>query len=513
MIWESWRSHFLQQNFSGGYNSRDAAFLLTDTEARDLQNVQGTPAGAIVKRRGLVTLASPAVTLTSLYAFEAAATSVLIGAGGTSLYKVAANGTVTAIKTGLTSNVRWEFAQGPQHTVGMATEGKLYGVNGTNTPQQWDGVTGSTADWTNLSGGVSVPNGKFVVTAQNQIFIAGVAANPSRVFWSAIGDPTNWDPASFTGAGFEDFDPDDGQAISSIGLVGPYLLVAKPRKLWILVDPATAQVRRLSNNVGVIAHRSLASAAEGTYFLAEDRGVYVTDGSKLSPISDKIQPTIDSVQPGLRTQAAGCYFDAHYYLSIPVGGVANDTVLDYDATLQSWWKHSFGSNQWAVWHLNGIAALYSAKATAAIVDQAFVPNTFTDNGSAFQWRWASAWHSPSFYRRRWFPTPFYRKRLRQVRLGGEGTVDFSMAKDFTVGESLVAPNVFGTAAAGDTFGGAGLFGEDGTFGGSPTVSKARFNSLGVANAFSLVFSSTSTTADSLIYYMMALVDRRDGVPA
>ena len=46
-----------------------------------------------------------------------------------------------------------------------------------------DGV-GSTANWTATDSGGTVPNGKFLVYNQNQVFVSGVAANPSRVYWS-----------------------------------------------------------------------------------------------------------------------------------------------------------------------------------------------------------------------------------------------------------------------------------------------------------------------------------------
>lgn len=476
--------------------------------SRDLSNVQGTVAGAIVKRNGLVTLASPAAASTSLTASEATPTNVLLGATGTTLVSVTSGGTVTSIKTGVTSNTRWEMINAPI----VSGQGPAYLVNGVDTPQQWSGATAGTAAaaWTNASGGVAVPNGKYAIYANNQAIITGVSATPSRVFWSAIADPTNWDPASLTGAGFVDLDPNDGMAITALGKVGPYILVAKPRKLWVITDLATAQNRRISDQIGCVAHRSMQSGPEGTYFLSEDRGVYRTNGSQLEPISDVIQPTIDAVG-SLKSQAVGAYFNAHYYLSIAGSGSgANDTTLDYDTTLTSWWRHSFGSNQFAVWHPAGTAQLYSAKATAGIVDQCFAPGVTQDNGANFQWVWRGPWQAPSFVRRRLSPTPYYRKRLRQVRMDGSGTVDFSLAKDFAGAETLISSNVLANLSGG-TFGGAGTFGGSGFFGGGSSIQRARFYSLGVANAFSMVFSATSSTADSVDSFLLILKDRVDGV--
>ena len=500
----------LYSNFSLGLNTKSAPYLLDEglgsLPSRDLSNVQGTVAGAIVKRNGLVTLATPATALTSLFASEATTTNSLVGATGTTLVSVTTGGTVTSIKTAVTNNARWEFISAPV----VSGQGPVYGVNGLDTPQQWSGATAGTAtvNWTNASGAVAVPNGKYCIYANNQAFITGVSATPSRVFWSALADPTNWDPASLTGAGFADFDPNDGQVITAIGKVGPYILVAKPRKLWVIADTATATIRRITDQVGCVAHRTMQSGPEGTYFLSEDRGVYLTNGTKLEPISDIISPTIDAID-GARGSACAAYFNGHYYLSVAgTGSLPNDTTLDYDTTLTSWWRHSFGSNQFAVWHPVGSAQLYSAKATAAIVDQCFAAGVNTDNGSNFFWVWRGPWQSPSFFRRRLFPTPYYRKRLRQMRFDGAGTVDVSLAKDFAGAETIVRQNVF--AVAGSTnFGGPQPFGGPQLFGGSGTVQRARAYSLGVANAFSVVFSSTSSTADIVDSYLLIMHDRKD----
>ena len=497
-------------DFSAGLNTKDAPYLLDEglgpLPCRDVLNVQGSQAGAIAKRNGLVTLATPPAPPLSLYAFEVPNPPRLVVVAGGQVYSCDTNGNLVSLKAGLNPNLRWEFASAPI----IGAQGPLYGLNGTDAPQTWDGAAGATSNWVATTG--AVPNGKYCIFANNQLFIAGTAAFPSRVYWSAINDPTSWDPAALTGAGFQDFDPRDGQAITAIGRVGPYVLIAKPRKLWVLVDPATATTRQISDSIGCVAHRSLAAGPEGTFFLSEDRGVYITNGTSLTPISDGVQPTIDAAR-ALLPLAAGAYFSGHYYLSLALaGGVTNDSVLDYDTTRPAWWRHSFGSNQFAVWHVNNIANLYSAKSTAGIVDQCFVPGVTTDNGQMFPWIWRGPWQSPSFYRRRLFPTPYYRKRLRQVRLDGVGTVDFSLAKDFATVESLIRGNILGTPVVTDTWAGnVSGWATDGPWAGGPGVLRGRAYTLGVANAFSVVFGATSNTQDAVTSYVLMMQDRKDGV--
>ena len=290
-----------------------------------------------------------------------------------------------------------------------------------------------------------------------------------------------------------DFDPNDGQPITGLGTVGTYLLVCKPNKLWLLVDPAGPTVRRLSTNTGCSAHRSIVASPEGTFFLSEDRGVYLTNGSSLKPISDKVLPTIKHA--AVLGRVNGAYLDAHYYLSFPDGiPSGGGFTLDFDTRLNSWWKHSFVSQQLAAMHPLGGSdpprVLFSANARAQQVDTCFAPGVWQDSGSNFAWYWQGPWQSPTFYRRRRFPTPYFRKRLRQLRLNGAGTVDLNIAFDMDSVGRTVGTDIFGGAAF-------------------DTPIWTRFNSLGVGNEWSFKLSGTSSTQDLVTGYAMIVIDRKD----
>ena len=494
-------------DFSGGINTRDQPYLLDQSQARDLSNLQGTAAGALVKRAGCQTLATTPAALTSLFALESITPSYLVGAGGTALYSVSAGGTVTPIKTGVTNNASWEFVSAPA----VSSQGPLYGMNGTDTPQQWSG-SGSTGAWTATDTGGTVPNGKYCIYAQNQVFVTGVAANPSRVYWSGIADPTAWNPANLNGSGFMDLDPADGEATTGIGTVGPYILVGKPSKLWVITNVATASARKVGSNVGVTSHRSIVETRDGTYFFGGDN-VYVTNGSTVKTISALIIPTLGAIQPGQYSQICGAYFNSHYYLSIPLTGLTNDTTLDFDAQLNSWWKHTFASNQFATWTQAGEPYLYSAKSTAPIVEQCFTKGVWQDNGSPFTWTYRGPWSSPVFYRHKWYQTPYYKKRFRQIRIDGYGTVDISTAMNFVGLETLRKANIF-SQTGGGVFGAADgtVFGAaDGTVFGSAFLQRARFHSFGAGYAISIVLSATSTTPDLVTSFILMVVGRRDQV--
>jgi hypothetical protein len=494
---------FYYTDFHGGLNTKDAPYLVQDEQARDLQNVQATTAGAIVKRGGLVTFASLPSALTSLYAYEGSP-PYLVGAGAGKLYAISSGGVATQIGTGFASD-RWEWVQ----TQSVSGSGPVYGMNGVDTPQQWTGNPASgTTPWVATTG--TLQNGKYLILAGNRLWVAGVAAAPSRVYYSDL-IPGNNGPVTWPSSGVSVFDEDDGEPITGLARVGPYILVSKRRRLYVIFDLNIGEARHLSDTVGCIANRSMVAAPEGTYLLAEDGGVYLTNGSVVKPISTAIQPTIDALQT--RANAAGAYYNSHYYLSVDSSGTAgiNDLTLDYDVALQSWWVHTFGSAQYAIWHPTGLPALYSAKATGAIVDQCFVPGVTIDNGQPFTWRWRGPWQSPTFYRRRRFPTPYFKKRFRQMRLDGFGTVDLSLGTDFGATEVLLKSNMFGNVDPEGVFGGAGFYAaEDGSaFGGTAAITRAMQFSLGVYRAISLVFSATSTTSDMVTSYVLMVSDRKD----
>lgn len=464
----------LFSDFSGGLNSKAAPYLLEHNQARDLLNVQTIQAGGIVKRDGLVTFSRPADTLTSLYALEATATDFLVGAGDTTLWKIAADGTATQLNRGLSSGARWEWVQ----TQTSGGQGPLFGSNGVDTPKQWDGAAASMSDWTATSG--TVPRAKYLTLHQNYVFAAGTSATPSRLEWCNIVAGTGTDARDWPSTNRVELDPNDGDEITGLGKVDNLLLVFKRRKLFAVYDPITGANRRISDSIGCVSHRSIVETPAGTFFLAED-GVRRTNGSSVDavPISDPIEPTIKALNPA---DAAGVYFDGHYYLSFPSDG----TVLDYDLIAGSWWVHGISAAQWAVWGDD----LYSAKADSAIVDRAFVSGVSTDNGSAMPWHWKGPWLSPGADLRRTRATPYHRKRWRQIRVEGSGTVDFSIAKDFTGSEVIVRNDIFPVEES-ETFGGSGTFGGEGLFGDGATVRRADMHSLGVARVLSVVVGATS----------------------
>lgn len=93
----------------------------------------------------------------------------------------------------------------------------------------WDGATQTYV--------TAFPQANYSVSYSNYIFAANTAANPSRVSWSALLDPTTWPAANFV-----DVSPNDGFPIVGMFLDGQSIVILKTNSAWKLTggtfDPA-----------------------------------------------------------------------------------------------------------------------------------------------------------------------------------------------------------------------------------------------------------------------------------
>lgn len=482
-------------DFSGGVDPNAGPYLLAENQAQDARNVHTTPTGSFRKREGFSDLVSDTGltsrfdSLHSLAAVNLSTKSLLVSgktasASSDRIAKIVGS-TVTTLKSSLTQGKRWEWVQAPSST---GPQGPVYGVNGTDTPQQWDGSASSTSDWTATTG--TVPSSaKYLLFHTDRIWATGTSSN-GRVQYSGLTsatvpgpDPRNWDSDDYV-----DIEPDDGQSITGIGSVGPYIVVTKPRKIYAITDPVTGAWKKISDEVGCIAHRSIAETTAGTMFLSEEVGVCVTDGNTVRAIGDPVLPLIRTAatnNPTLLPYAAGFYFQHSYYLSIPYSQTYNDLLLEYDLISKSWWVHSVGSAQFALTDPGGTPKLYSASQSAVTVQRAFTPSTYQDSGSTY-----TAYFTGPYLI---FGQPHLQKRINQIRVDARGNLTLAAATEFTGSYTALEGGAFETTDSGGTFGLDGNFGGSGTFGPTPGTAQWRFFTPleGHPRALSLKFSNAS----------------------
>jgi hypothetical protein len=489
--------------------------------------------GSILKRNGstLFTALPPNVELHSLFPCTVSGTKFLLAAGGKNLYSITTAGAVETIGEGFTEGKRWSMVQAPESKE-VAAEGPVYMTNGTDKAQYWTGAEAKTKvkEWTGVKTEDAekrktyekapyVPQGKYMVFVGNRIWMTGIEGDASAVWFSELvpvgeggskGDPSDWPKTNVVR-----FDASDGLPITGIGTVGPYVIVFKESKTWVIHDLNTGANRRIADKVGCIAQRSIVETSGGTFFLTADQGVYLTNGSTVKEMSYNVRPTLLKINPKARENAAGEYWNNHYYISFPYeSSEVNNRTLDYDSILKSWWLHDLTGNQWCRFEATaGEPFLFTIppKKEAGVV-KAWVKEVYQDSGKNYAGEkefaafWISPWQPFAYYIfRHRIKAPFLKKRVRQIFFDGEGEIIPVVYKNFRFGgtsEPAVVDNleestkdktpvIFSTDTS--TFGeGIDKFGEgEAYFGGASKVEAARIYAPGIARVWSVGWGNNS----------------------
>ncbi len=387
-----------------------------------------------------------------------------------------------------------------------------------------------------------VPNGKFMIFAGNRVWMAGMADDPSAVRFSetaVIGEGGEQaDPSAWPKENLVRFDRSDGNPITGIGVVGPYLVLFKEYKTWVIHDLDTGANRKLADTIGCVSHRSIVETVQGTFFLTADQGVYLTEGSKLREMSYNIRPTILAINPTVRENAAGAYFNNHYYLSFASGvSTTNDRTIDFDVILKSWWLHDLAGNEWTVWNpIPGETNLYTIPAaTKAGVVRAFVPGIYTDSGKNFTgngqlgaW-WISSWEPFAYYIfRHRIKAVELKKRVRSIFFNGSGEIIPLVYKNFaSSGEQLagVVGNTpqyepsfpidfstneqeWGNENEEQKWGGETYQGKQMIWGGGVETGAARIYALGTANQWAVGWGNNSAEPFEVDAYVFNISFRK-----
>ena len=355
----------------------------------------------------------------------------------------------------------------------------------------------------------TLPNGKYITYHDNRVFVAGVPASPNTLYWSDITKPRDWLSPN---GGSTQIDPEDGLAITGIGKVGPYLLVFKPRKTYLVTDSNTGAYRRISTNIGCIANRSIVETDNGTFFLSEDLGVCLTDGNSFSIVSGPMRSLLSQIPPGSLANACAIFKDNSYYISFTTGTV-NDYILQYDVTTQTWWIHRIyytsssvgGVNDWTILNPSTTATLYAAGAdtTTFRIFEMFKASIYQDSNSIdYLANWIGPHHT--------FGQPHIRKRCREIRVDGYGNFEVYTQRRFSSANTLEENKIWEASDAGTTFGGTGTLGGTGVFGDSPVITEHRYYTpTNTARAISVKFQSQNNQDMKIFAYTMFMDMRRD----
>ncbi len=181
---------------------------------------------------------------------------------GTKIKRDDADGTFTDLFTGLSA--------GAVPAYFVLEDILVMSQDGSDVPKSWDGSTAQ-----NLAG--SPPNFAFGVAHQNRGWMAGVDANSSRLYYTALLDVED---SIGAGSGSIDIDPRDGDRIMGIA--------SHRNELWIFKGPYKGSIHRITGSaptgsdafarktfatgVGAVGHNTI-------FKFANDLGFIWSDGS------------------------------------------------------------------------------------------------------------------------------------------------------------------------------------------------------------------------------------------
>jgi len=266
-----------------------------------------------------------------------------------------------------------------------------YTFNATDASYKYDGSTAASV--------AAIPVTKYAKWFHNYMFCAGNSTTPSRLYFSNVDDPETWG-----GADYIDVNPNDGDEITGLHVLGDELVVTKRNRVWVLTGFTTASfaVTDLAERItgfGNISHRSMANIGNDLLFLSfigtiphirslqrTRYAVNVAGGI----ISEDIEGTLDGVNTAQLGRAASVFDGRRLYMGIANSSdTYNSLILIYD-TVHKGFTRWTGLNPaaWCISTIGGQAELYFQEASADSVVYKLDTST-SDNGSAIDFSYTT----------------------------------------------------------------------------------------------------------------------------
>lgn len=276
-------------DLAGGQNDSVPGNQIADNEAVSIVNFHVDPnSRGLLQRHGSqkrnTTPLSGSVFVDPFSLVKSNGNAYLIAVASRTVYYSADNGsTWTSLITTATYNTPWS---------GVAfVDDNFYMVNQNDGGRQFTGSAFPTAG--------SMPSAKYIQAYQNRLFAGNTAANPYRLFFSGLLQPTTWTvttdwidlPEAITGIGA----PFDGG-----------LPVYTLNTTWILrgSGPRGFDFQQISSNIGCADHRTIRNfvinGVEYQVFFSlgpngSRRNFYGLNGGTLADLGDKVPNLSDSV--------------------------------------------------------------------------------------------------------------------------------------------------------------------------------------------------------------------------
>ena len=434
------------KDYRGGLNTADGPFNLENNEAQDLLNVSLTEKGAIKQRDGWTILSQVAEAQVINHLrpwYPSPGTRHLLASVDGDIVKLDTAGVRTLVFNG-TAGTIWAMEQNTD----VGGTRFLWAMNGTDTPKMiaTDGVT--VGNWVATTGGV--PNGTMLRVWKNRFWVAGVAAQPQRLYYSGDSgsSPPFVDPRVWPATNFIDIKSteDDLDPITWIEILGDHLIVFKRQSIWAVTNPITADNFRIGP-VGVEA-RFQSCELEGRMYFVNRGGLYSTRG-----LPGDIQyesHNLENLFTG--NQIDDATFDRARIASTPDRHILiscgmssdngeNNTLFEYlpfvrtdreGGSRGAWLKHNIRASAIATFRTASSDDIVFGDVGTNRVAKLFNGNN--DNGVAIAAHWHSSWREIQ-------PEEPY-ERLRRINVLMQGDLVLDVYRDFEAApafsQSLIA---------------------------------------------------------------------------
>ena len=212
-------------------------------------------------------------------------------------------------------------------------------VNGTDTCKAFNG-----SDWITTGGAfdlANMPKGTVVIEWKDRVYTAGVSTSPCILYYSGIANPDTRAVSWTTNNGQIEIEQEDGGgAITALEKVPGYLLIFKERsmKRW---DGSSTYPEDLVN-IGVPTQEAICRG-RGMVFIANQEGIWATNGGYPKKISKPIQDLWDSI-PVANISSIATYCDESY-----VYVYAGDITLGDNSYTNICFKYNIDSQTWDIY--------------------------------------------------------------------------------------------------------------------------------------------------------------------
>lgn len=331
-----------QFDFTGGLNTNYPEFQVSENQATDLQNINLFDRG-FEKRRGDTAFNSSAMVSSS---------TVISGLG----YMKFNSGTeflnaIAGSKFFTSSTLSGTMADKTGALTITSGQNNLWFPVSFNNLQIWFGGApdapfkhdGSGSNAAALGG--SPPSAAFAFVANNRVFAGSTAANPSRLYWSALSNPEDW---TGTGSGNIDIEMNDGEALQiGIPLGSQTVILFKNSSTHRLsVESSPFPSRLIQKGTGIAGRNSWVMVDGVIYFITPGKRMKATlDGAAFTDFPDFIDDVWDSLTSTRVPYIQGFYYEKLmqiHWIVTTGSNSSNHLSIIWDLRHKCWLRHPTG---------------------------------------------------------------------------------------------------------------------------------------------------------------------------